>query len=103
MELTNIRTIPIGAIYFIIIVNKFCDLKGEEIFTSSISIEGFTTNPTNKQVNNATIGINTLLLMKSQKSKIEKPNSFISLQIPNPKEEGIPTIMANTKITIQVV
>lgn len=60
------------------------------------------TNPTKIQVKNARIGINMLLLRKSNASRIDKLRNVMSLQIPNPKEDGIPIINAITVTIIQV-
>ena len=48
---------------------KLFSLEEEFIFTLSIIVLGFTTNPTKMQVKNATIGISILLLIKSKKSR----------------------------------
>ena len=56
------------------------------------------TYPTKMQVRNATIGIRTLLLIKSKKSKMDIPNGLMKSQAPNPREDGIPmsTMPINT-------
>ena len=87
----------------IITINSFSPLNVlSELFTSSITAFGLMTNPTKIQVKNARIGISTLLLIKSKVSKIEKLRNVISLQTPNPKEEGIPIINAIAVTTRQV-
>ena len=87
----------------IITTNNFSPLNvPSELFTSSITTFGLMTNPTKIQVKNARIGINMLLLRKSNASRIDKLRNVMSLQIPNPKEDGIPIINAITVTIIQV-
>ena len=102
-ELTRIAIKQIGAIHLIITTNNFSPLNvPSELFTSSITTFGLMTNPTKIQVKNARIGINMLLLRKSNASRIDKLRNVMSLQIPNPKEDGIPIINAITVTIIQV-
>ena len=54
-----------GAIYFITILNNTLPLNLPVISISSEMVWGFIIYPTRIQVNNATIGIMTLLLIKS--------------------------------------
>lgn len=73
-ENARIARMKIGAIHLIIIVNSFSLLNLPSVtFTSSITVLGFTTKPINIQVKNATSGIITLLLIKSNKSKNVRP------------------------------
>ena len=65
----RIRTIQIGARYFITKVNRAFLLNFDESSTSSISDCGLSTYPTKMQVKKATNGIRTLLLIKSKKSR----------------------------------
>ena len=93
IELTSISIKKIGAIHFIIAINIFFDLNFSPFrVTSSIIVCGLTTNPTKKQVSNAQIGINTLLLIKSIISKIDIPIHEIKESGPNPRQDGIPRI-----------
>ena len=74
IENAKMARMKIGAIHLIIIENNFSLLKVPSVtFTSSIIVLGFSTKPINTQVKNATIGIITLLLTKSNKSKNVKP------------------------------
>ena len=71
-ELNKINSTSIGATYLIntiysFLLLNFCDS------TSSVIVSGFTIKPTNTQVRNATIGIRTLLDIKSKKSRILIP------------------------------
>lgn len=55
------------------------------------------------QVQNAAIGIKTLLLKKSKKSRKLKPRSLILLHIPNPRDEGTAIIIAMTNMVMQAL
>lgn len=91
MELTNINIKNIGAIYLIITINMFFDLNlAPSCIASSISVCGLIINPTKRQVNNAQIGISTLLLIKSIISRTDIPIQEIKESGPNPKQDGIP-------------
>ena len=70
-------------------------------FASSAIALGLMTKPTKIQVKNATIGINTLLLMKSMISSTDIPIQLMKLSGPNPREDGIPTISENTNTRMQ--
>ena len=73
-EETRIARMKIGALHLIITGNNFSLLKVPFVtFTSSITVFGFTIKPINTQVKKATIGISTLLLTKSNKSKNVRP------------------------------
>ena len=89
-ENARIARMKIGAIHLIIIVNNFSLLNVPSVaLTSSAIVFGFNTKPISTQVKNATIGIITLLLTKSNKSKNVRP--FKNVMCPhtlNPNEEG---------------
>ena len=73
-ENAKIARMKIGAIHFTIMVYKRSLLNVPSVsFTSSTTVCGFTTKPINTQVKNATIGIITLLLTKSNKSRNVSP------------------------------
>ncbi len=61
---------------------------------SSIMLLGLMTYLTNMLVISATIGIMTLLLIKSKKSRKFIPKILILLHNPLPKDEGTPSTMA---------
>ena len=91
-EKAKIARMQIGAIHLIITVNNFSLLKVPSVtLTSSITTFGFNTKPTSTHVKNATIGIITLLLTKSNKSKNVRPfRNVMWLHTLNPREDGIP-------------
>lgn len=100
IELTSINIKNIGAIYFIIAINIFLDLNFSPFrVTSSIIVCGLMINPTNIQVNNAQIGINTLLLIKSIMSRIDLSIHEMNESGPKPKLDGIPRSSENAKTT----
>lgn len=73
MELKRIATRKIGAIHLIITVNNFSLLnEGLLSLISSPIACGLIKKPTKIQVRNATTGINTLLLIKSIKSRMDR-------------------------------
>ena len=73
-ELNKINSTSIGATYLINTIYSFLLLNFcVEDYTSSVIVSGFTIKPTNTQVRNATIGIRTLLDIKSKKSRILIP------------------------------
>ena len=101
-ELARISTRKIGAIHLMITVNIFSDLNVTFPSCTSSTIDfGFMINPTKMQVKNATIGISTLLLMKSIISRTDIPIQLMKPNGPNPREEGIPMINARIKTKIQ--
>ena len=66
-ELNKINSTSIGATYLINTIYSFLLLNFcVEDSTSSVIVSGFTIKPTNTQVRNATIGIRTLLDIKSK-------------------------------------
>lgn len=81
--------------------NSFSPLNVPSVtFTSSATTSGFNINPTSTQVKNAAIGIITLLLIKSNESRMDMFRNVICPQIPNPSDEGIPIINAIIVIKI---
>ena len=72
---------------------------------SSISDFGFNIYPTNIHVRKAVIGISTLLLTKSKKSRNERFIIVISLQRPNPNDDGRPKIIhpINTNMHVSLL
>lgn len=68
-EVINISKMQIGAAYLITNTNNFFARNFAELSTSSIIDFGLITYPTKIQVKNATIGMITLLLIKSKKSR----------------------------------
>ena len=89
--------IQIGARYFTIIRKRDFRLNFPELSTSLMIIVGFVTYATKIQVRKAAIGMSTLLLRKSKKSRIENPMICIPLNGPKPREDGkaINTAMKN--------
>lgn len=89
--------IQIGARYFTIIRKRDFLLNFPELSTSLMIIVGFVTYATKIQVRKAAIGMSTLLLRKSKKSRIENPMICTPLNGPNPREDGkaIRTAMTN--------
>jgi len=79
-------------------LNSFFCLNLAESSASSIRVLGLIAYPTKMQVRSATIGIRTLLLIKSKKSRKAKPIIFTFDHTPLPKEEGNPksTLPINT-------
>ena len=103
MELTKIAIRHTGAIHLIITENNLSPLNCVfPIFTSSAIVFGLITKPTKMQVKNARIGINTLLLIKSNVSKMERPINLMCDHIPNPSEDGSPIRSAMMVTTPQV-
>mgnify|MGYP007042547392 CR=1 FL=1 len=92
IELIKIAIRKIGAIHLIMTVNIFLLLNAplSEASTSSMMACGLITNPTKTQVSTATIGISTLLLIKSIASRMDIPRGLIKSSAPNPREVGIP-------------
>lgn len=102
MELTKIKIKNIGAIYLIITTNIFLDLNlAPPCVASSIMVCGLIINPTKIHVNNAQIGISTLLLIKSIISSTDIPIHEINESGPNPKLDGIPRSSEKAKTTPQ--
>lgn len=103
MEVPKIKTKKIGHIHLIITANNFSLLNVPSVTLTSSAIDfGPITKPTRIHVKNATIGIITLLLIKSNASRIDIPSGAMWLQIPNPKEDGIPISNANAVTRRQV-
>ena len=71
-------------------------------FTSSAMAFGLIMKPTKIQVKSATIGISTLLLVKSMISRIDMPFQLMNPRGPNPSEDGIPMISASIATNIPV-
>ena len=87
------RIISTGETYLIRISYTFLLLKiCDELSTSSITVPGLTTNPTNRHVNSATTGIRILLDTKSNISRIDIPLILMPLNTPNPSDDGIAKI-----------
>lgn len=100
MELTKIKIKNIGAIYLIITTNIFLDLNlAPPCVASSIMVCGLIINPTKIHVNNAHIGINTLLLIKSIISRMDLSIHEINESGPKPKQDGIPRSSEKAKTT----
>lgn len=104
IELTSMRIKKIGAIHLIITTNIFLDLNFSPfLVTSSITACGFITNPTKKQVSNAQIGINILLLIKSIMSKNDMFIQVINESGPKPRQDGVPSARENANTMIQAL
>ena len=73
IELMRIATIQTGATYLMMTTNKDSRLKGPELFTSSEMVFVFMTNPMKMEVSRATMGMMTLLLRKSNMSRMDIP------------------------------
>lgn len=94
IEAMEMKAKSTGAIYLIIMTYNFLLLNfGAEDSTSSIISFGFTINPTKTQVKIATTGIKILLEIKSKISSMLLSPIETPLQIPNPREDGIPINM----------
>ena len=103
-ELKRIAIRQIGAIHFIIIVKSVLLLNlAPSAQASSKIVFGLMKKPTKIQVIRATIGISTLLLMKSHASRMDMPSGLMKSQTPKPREDGIPINITYTKTMIQVI
>ena len=91
-ELIRIAIKKIGAIHLIITMNIFLllNVPPSEDSTSSMITLGLMINPTKMQVSTATIGMSTLLLMKSIASRIDIPRGLMKSSAPKPRDVGIP-------------
>lgn len=69
--------------------------------TSSTTVFNPVTLMINKQVQAEEIGIMIEFVIKSKKSKIDKPSGAIKSNMPNPREHGIPKITIIPKIIKQ--
>ena len=101
-ELTRIRIRNTGVIHLIMTVNSFSPTNLPLLLrTSSEIVFGPTKKPTKMQVKKATIGIMTLLLMKSMISRMVMPAQVMKESGPNPREDGIPITRARTATKMQ--
>lgn len=94
----------IGAIHLIITVNNFSLLNcpSDDLTSSEITF-GPTTNPIRIHVSSATIGMITLLLIKSKVSRIDMfPKNVMSLHALKPNADGIPIAKQKIVTTIHV-
>ena len=73
IELMRIATIQTGAAYLMTTTNKDSRLKGPELFTSSEMVFVLMTYPMKMEVSRATMGMMTLLLRKSNMSRMDIP------------------------------
>lgn len=92
IELIKIAIRKIGAIHLIMTVNIFFAFECAVIRSFYFINDGLRLDhePTKTQVSTATIGISTLLLMKSIASRMDIPRGLIKSSAPNPREVGIP-------------
>lgn len=90
------RTIQMGAIYLITMVNNFFALNlFPFVSASSSKFLGFKKYPTKIQVRSAVRGIIMLLQRESKKSRKSLPKIVISLNAPCANAEGIPSMTHN--------